>query len=201
MPNGHSRIAGCAPGRCGRIASDIASGPDDLRPGCLPPISPQHNHHRRQGNEEENVDTTRGPAAVFPGAKVVLHLSNGYDNSLFRWFFDGMKANGAKYDVIGMSHYPTSSNWSSLNAQLSTNMADMVSRYKKPVIIAETGMDWQQAAASKAMLADLLNRVAGLGSNGLGVLYWEPQAYPGWQGYTWGAMDGSGRFTSALDPF
>ncbi|MBB3193284.1 glycosyl hydrolase 53 family protein [Roseateles terrae] len=147
------------------------------------------------------MDTTRGPAAVFPGAKVVLHLSNGYDNSLFRWFFDGMKANGAKYDVIGMSHYPTSSNWSSLNAQLSTNMADMVSRYKKPVIIAETGMDWQQAAASKAMLADLLNRVAGLGSNGLGVLYWEPQAYPGWQGYTWGAMDGSGRFTSALDPF
>lgn len=139
--------------------------------------------------------------AVFPSAKVVLHLSNGYDNALFRWFFDGMKTNGAKYDVIGMSHYPTASNWNTLNAQLSTNMADMVSRYKKPVIVAETGMDWQQAAASKAMLADVLTRVSALGSNGLGVLYWEPQAYPGWQGYTWGALDGSGRFTSALDPF
>lgn len=139
--------------------------------------------------------------AVFPSAKVVLHLANGYDNTVFRWFFDGMKSNGAKYDVIGMSHYPTASNWSSLNAQLSTNMADMVSRYGKPVIVAETGMDWQQASAAKAMLADVLTRLSALGANGLGVLYWEPEAYPGWQGYTWGALDGSGFFTSALDPF
>jgi len=139
--------------------------------------------------------------AVFPSAKVVLHLANGYNNTVFRWFFDGMKANGAKYDVIGLSHYPTSSNWSSLNAQLSTNMADMVSRYGRPVIVAETGMDWQQASAAKAMLADVMTRLGALGSNGLGVLYWEPQAYPGWQGYTWGALNGSGYFTSALDPF
>ncbi|MFG6488623.1 arabinogalactan endo-beta-1,4-galactanase [Roseateles sp. BYS78W] len=139
--------------------------------------------------------------AVFPSAKVVLHLANGYDNTVFRWFFDGMKANGAKYDVIGMSHYPTASNWSTLNAQLSTNMADMVSRYGKPVIVAETGMDWQQASAAKSMLADVMTRLSALGSNGLGVLYWEPQAYPGWQGYTWGALNGSGYFTSALDPF
>ena len=139
--------------------------------------------------------------SVFPSAKVILHLANGHDNAVFRWFFDGMKANGARYDVIGLSHYPTASNWSSRNAALSTNMADMVSRYGKPVIVAETGMDWQQAAASKAMIADLLTRVSALGANGLGVLYWEPQAYPGWQGYTWGALDGSGRFTSAMDPF
>ena len=139
--------------------------------------------------------------AVFPNAKVVLHLANGYNNTVFRWFFDGMKANGAKYDVIGLSHYPTSSNWSTLNAQLSTNMADMVSRYGKPVIVAETGMDWQQASAAKSMLADVMTRLTALGSNGLGVLYWEPQAYPGWQGYTWGALNGSGYFTSALDPF
>jgi arabinogalactan endo-1,4-beta-galactosidase len=139
--------------------------------------------------------------AVFPSAKVVLHLANGYNNTVFRWFFDGMKANGAKYDVIGLSHYPTASNWSSLNAQLSTNMADMVSRYGKPVIVAETGMDWQQASAAKSMLADVMTRLTALGSNGLGVLYWEPQAYPGWQGYTWGALNGSGYFTSALDPF
>ena len=138
--------------------------------------------------------------SVFPSAQVVLHLANGYDNSTFRWFFDGMRVNGAQYDVIGMSHYPTSSNWSTLNAQLSTNMADMVSRYGKPVIVAETGMDWQQASAAKSMLSDVLTRVQALGSYGLGVLYWEPEAYPGWQGYTWGALDGSGRFTSALDP-
>lgn len=140
--------------------------------------------------------------AVFPNAKVVLHLSNGHDNALFRWFFDGMKAGGARYDVIGMSHYTTSTNWVNRNRSLSTNMADMVVRYGKPILVAEVGMDWQQAASSKASLADVMTRLSALSDNkGIGVLYWEPQAYPGWQRYTWGALDGSGRFTSALDPF
>lgn len=139
--------------------------------------------------------------AVYPNAQVVLHLANGYDNTVSRWFFDGMKAGGAKYDVIGLSHYPTASNWSSLNSQLNTNMKDMISRYGKPVVVAETGMDWQQATASKAMMTDLLKKVQALGTNGVGVFYWEPQASPGWKGYTWGALDGSGRFTAALDPY
>lgn len=139
--------------------------------------------------------------AVFSNALVVLHLANAYDNTGFRWFFDGMKNNGAKYDVIGMSHYPTASNWSSLNAQANTNMKDMVSRYGKPVVISEMGMDWQQASASKSMVADLMAKVSALGGYGLGVFYWEPTAYPGWQGYTWGAVDGNGRFTAALDPY
>lgn len=140
--------------------------------------------------------------AVYPGAKVVLHLANGHDNALFRWFFDGMKANGAKYDVIGLSHYPTSTNWSTLNGQINTTMKDMVARYGRPVIVAEMGMDWQQAAAAKSMVADLMTKVQALGTGkGLGVFYWEPQAYPGWKGYTWGALNGSGRFTAALDPY
>jgi arabinogalactan endo-1,4-beta-galactosidase len=140
--------------------------------------------------------------SVYPNAKVVLHLANGHDNALFRWFFDGMRSNGAKYDVIGLSHYPNSTNWTTRNSQLNTNMKDMVARYNKPVLVAETGMDWQQAAASKASLADVLSKVQALGSSrGLGVFYWEPQAHPGWKGYTWGALDGSGRFTVALDPY
>jgi arabinogalactan endo-1,4-beta-galactosidase len=48
-----------------------------------------------------------GVKSVFPNAKVIVHISNGYDNGLFRWMFDGLKANGAKYDVIGMSLYPS----------------------------------------------------------------------------------------------
>lgn len=139
--------------------------------------------------------------AVYPGAKVVLHLANGHDNTVCRWFFDGMRSNGAKYDVIGVSHYPNASNWSSRNSALSTNLQDMVARYGKQVVVAETGMDWQQAAASKAMLADVVSRLGALGSRAEGVFYWEPQAYPGWRQYTWSALDGSGRFTAALDPF
>lgn len=139
--------------------------------------------------------------AVNSNTKVIIHLANGFDNSVFRWFFDGLKKNGAKYDVIGLSLYPTSSNWTTLTAQCKTNMDDMVSRYGKDVMICETGMDWQQAAATKSMLLDLISKVKSLGSRGLGVFYWEPLAYPGWQGYTMGAVDAHGKPTAALDAF
>jgi arabinogalactan endo-1,4-beta-galactosidase len=55
--------------------------------------------------------------------------------------FDGLKANGAKYDVIGMSLYPSTSNWSALGSQCLANMEDMVTRYGKEVMISEVGMD------------------------------------------------------------
>lgn len=29
--------------------------------------------------------------AIFPTAKVIVHIQNGNDNSLFRWIFDGLK--------------------------------------------------------------------------------------------------------------
>ena len=32
--------------------------------------------------------------AVSPSRKVIVHISNGYDNALFRWNFDGLRSNG-----------------------------------------------------------------------------------------------------------
>jgi len=139
--------------------------------------------------------------AAYPSAQVVIHLANGYDDADFRWFFDGIKGAGAKWDVIGMSHYPPVASWSTYNSEISTTMYDMVSRYGKPVIISEVGMDWQQAATAKSMLSNLITKVKALGSNGLGVFYWEPEAYPGWQGYTFGAVNASGQFTAAMSAF
>lgn len=140
--------------------------------------------------------------AVFPTTKVIVHLSNGYDNSLYRWMFDGLTANGARYDVIGMSLYPTAANWSTYDAQCLTNMNDMVSRYHKEVMMVEVGMSWTNAAECKAFLSDLIAKVKSVpDSKGLGVLYWEPEAYNGWKGYTLGAFDNSGRPTVALDAF
>ena len=140
--------------------------------------------------------------AVFPSAKVIVHVSNGYDNSLFRWMFDGLQLNGAKYDVIGMSLYPTAANWSSINTQCLINMNDMASRYGKEVMVVEVGMPWDNAADCKSFLADIISKTVSVsGNRGLGVLYWEPQAYNNWQGYTLGAFDNSGKPTAALFAF
>ena len=44
--------------------------------------------------------------SVFDDAIVIVHLDNGYDNELYTWFFNELKANGGKWDMIGMSLYP-----------------------------------------------------------------------------------------------
>ena len=135
-------------------------------------------------------------------AKVIVHISNGYDNALFRWIFDGLKSNGAKWDVIGMSLYPTPANWSTLTSQCITNMNDMVTRFNTEVMICEVGMSWDQPVASKAFLTGIISKVKSVpNEKGLGVLYWEPQSYNNWQGYTLGAFDNSGKPTAALDAF
>ncbi len=142
--------------------------------------------------------------AVFPSAKVIVHVSNGYDNGLFRWMFDGLKNNGARYDVIGMSLYPSyaSTPWQTTNRQCFDNMMDMVARYNKEVMVVEIGMPWDRADECKQIIADLIVKLKTVtGGKGLGLLYWEPQCYGGWKGYTLGAFDNSGKPTVALDPF
>jgi arabinogalactan endo-1,4-beta-galactosidase len=136
--------------------------------------------------------------AVSPNSKVIVHLSNGYDNALFRWNFDGLRTNGARWDIIGMSLYPEPGNWQTLVGQTITNINDMRSRYGKGVMIVEVGMSFDQATASKAFLTDIITRSRNAGA--LGVIYWEPQAY-NWQGYTKGAWNTNGRPTIALDAF
>ncbi len=140
--------------------------------------------------------------SVFPGALVIVHVSNGYDDSLFRFVFDGLRQYGAKYDVIGMSLYPTPGNWASLDSQCLGTMGDMVATYGKPVMVVEVGMDVNAASACESFLADLISKVKSVpGGNGLGVFYWEPECYNNWQGYTMGAFGSNGAPTAAMSAF
>ena len=144
--------------------------------------------------------------AVFPTTKVVVHLQNGYSSSLFRWIFDGLKANGGKYDVIGMSVYPawyaTANDWQNCNKDCLANMNDMMSRYGKEVMVVECGMSWDSPTACYSFLTDLIAKTKSVtAGKGLGVLYWEPECYGGWGSYTLGAFDNSGKPTLALNAF
>ncbi|TDW97215.1 glycoside hydrolase family 53 protein [Dinghuibacter silviterrae] len=138
--------------------------------------------------------------AVFPNCKVIVHLANGYDNTTFRWLFDGLKSNGASWDVIGMSLYPTTSNYTTLDAECLSNMQDMVSRYGKQVMICEVGMEEDQPTITEAFLKDIIAKTKSV-SGGLGVFYWEPECYNNWQGYGLGAFGSNGEPTAALSAF
>jgi len=139
--------------------------------------------------------------AVSPKTKVVVHLSNGFDNALFRWMFDGLKYNGAQWDVIGMSFYPTTTDWQTLITQCLSNMNDMVTRYSKEVLISEVGLDQNAPQTTYDLLTDLMTKVRSIPNNkGLGVFYWEPECY-NWNGYGKGAWGANGRPTLAIDAF
>ncbi|MBE2231216.1 MAG: glycosyl hydrolase 53 family protein [Chitinophagaceae bacterium] len=140
--------------------------------------------------------------AVSSQIKVIVHLSNGFDNNLYRWIFDGLVANGANWDVIGMSLYPEPTDWSTRNTQMLYNINDLISRYAREIMITEVGMSWDQPAACQSFLTDLISKMKAVpGNKVLGVFYWEPQSWGNWQGYTKGAFDNTGKPTAALNAF
>lgn len=143
--------------------------------------------------------------AVNTSTKVIVHLANCENNALYRWMFDGLKTNGAKWDVIGASIYPTQTgngDWFTMNNRCYDNLADMVSRHGKEVMIVEVGMPWDDPKNSYDTLVDLLNKMKWIPDNkGLGLFYWEPQSHNGWQNYSLGLMDQGGKPTHAMDAF
>ena len=139
--------------------------------------------------------------AISNSSKVMVHISNGYDNALFRWIFDGLTSNGANWDMIGLSLYPESTNWQSLNTQCLATMNDLVNRYGKEVMVCEVGMNVNDPAGCKAFLTDIIAKTKSVvGGKGMGVFYWEPQCY-NWANYQKGAFDSNNKPTIALDAF
>ncbi len=143
--------------------------------------------------------------AVDSTIQVIVHLSNGHDDGLYRWMFDGLKNNGAKWDVIGMSVYPYWANWPNglpwaVDDSLALiTMKDMIARYNTKVMVCETGYLYNQPVEANHFLLDLIEKTKSVG--GLGVFYWEPECY-NWQNYQLGAWDPVTKEpTAALDAF
>lgn len=78
----------------------------------------------------------RAVREVLPGAEIMLHLDNGGNNALYRWWFDSWyAAGGADFDVIGLSYYPF---WHGTMDALEENLHDLAGRYHKPMLVTET---------------------------------------------------------------
>jgi arabinogalactan endo-1,4-beta-galactosidase len=132
--------------------------------------------------------------------QVIVHLSNGHDISMYRWMFDGLKNNGAKWDIIGMSVYPYWAHlpWATDNERALETMKDMIARYQTQVMVCETGHLYNEPTTAYNFLVDLIRKTKSVG--GLGVFYWEPECY-NW-GYNMGAWDPvTKKPTIALDAF
>lgn len=162
---------------------------------------------------------------VFPNAYVIVHLG-GADKP--RWFFPDFKAAGGKFDMIGMSHYPTEAEWNSTasdanfsNINAAQWVEDAGKQFGVPVMICETGFDVSKPALASQVLRDLFTRLKDL-PQCAGIFYWEPEVdgkwkpdyydhvkwtdsagntHTGWGPYGMGAFTTSGKPTVALDAF
>ena len=65
----------------------------------------------------------------------MLHLANGGDNGLYRWWFDNITSRGVPFDVIGASYYGY---WHGSLGDLQRNLNDVSARYGKDVVVVET---------------------------------------------------------------
>lgn len=134
---------------------------------------------------------------------VMLHIAEGGDNDLARWWFDNITRRDVPFDVIGISYYPY---WHGSLPQLQYNLNDISARYDKDVIVVETSYAFtardddnfpnivDRALAvenypltpegQRAMLRDVMAVVRAVnGGRGLGVFYWDA---------TWTAVPGNG---------
>jgi arabinogalactan endo-1,4-beta-galactosidase len=142
--------------------------------------------------------------ACSPGTKVMLHLANGGDNGLYRWWFDSITARSVPFDVIGASYYGY---WHGSLGDLQANLNDVSARYGKDVVVVETaypftladddgfaniiGLPGQLVSGYPATpegqarnFRDVMSIVRAVpNGRGLGVFYWDA---------TWTAVPGNG---------
>ena len=151
-------------------------------------------------------------ASVGHNTKVILHLDNGGNNSLYRWWFDSIMSCGYNidFDIIGLTYYPM---WHGTLDQLQYNLDDISKKYNKDVAIVETAYAFTTAdgdglgssfspsdakiggypatvAGQKAFMKDLESVLLNVPDNhGLGFFYWEPEWTPV-KGANWGTEAG-----------
>jgi arabinogalactan endo-1,4-beta-galactosidase len=142
--------------------------------------------------------------AVSNSTQVVIHIAGISNLSDFEWFFDGLTAASAKFDVIGASYYDGPANITTVAANLQT----LTSRYGKPILICEIGYLYSDPTDSYADVQGAITAMDALPNGmGLGVIYWEPEAPDdaATDNYSMGAVtEGSGKvlqFTTAINAF
>lgn len=141
---------------------------------------------------------------VDPKIKVMIHLAEGGNSSLFKWFFDSIVERKVDFDIIGASYYPY---WHGTLQDLSSNLTYVSLRYGKDVVVAETAYAWtlededgypnifgpDQISGYKptvkgqtSFLRDLIKVIRSVPEDkGLGFFYWEGAWIPvkgvGWK--------------------
>jgi len=166
---------------------------NETRTGMMYPLGHIDNHFTELVNT--GYDAVK---AIFPESKVIVHVDCGDQPALYDRVFGLLREQGGKYDMIGMSLYPDTSNWQTVVNDCVENARRVADEYKTRVMICEIGIDYREEAVADAMMRLLMR---GCVESGVvdGIFWWEPEA-PADRGYTKGCFN-EGMPTHALDVF
>lgn len=145
--------------------------------------------------------------SIYPKASVILHIDNAWNMDTLKWFYSLMANTGVKYDMIGLSLYPSYWNdetnafepWEKKVNQAIANIPQLIKTYNRDVMLVEFGMPAAEPQKGKEALETLWNGLKDV-RRFVGIFYWEPESEPARNGYALGAFN-DGKPTIALSPF
>lgn len=145
--------------------------------------------------------------SIYPKASVILHIDNAWNMDTLQWFYSLMANTGVKYDMIGLSLYPSYWNdetnafepWEEKVNQAIANIPQLIKTYNRDVMLVEFGMPAAEPQKGKEALETLWNGLKDV-KRFKGIFYWEPESEPARNGYALGAFN-EGKPTIALSPF
>lgn len=145
--------------------------------------------------------------SIYPKASVILHIDNAWNMDTLQWFYSLMANTGVKYDMIGLSLYPSYWNdetnafepWEEKVNQAIANIPQLIKTYNRDVMLVEFGMPAAEPQKGKEALETLWNGLMDV-KRFKGIFYWEPESEPARNGYALGAFN-DGKPTIALSPF
>ena len=120
---------------------------------------------------------------VFPKAAVIVHLDGACDPKRYDMIFDGLRKYKARYDMIGLSVYPywdikggLTQSWQETVDRATANMNRLWIKYRKPLMVVETGVEAKKPVEGKQILAAIIDAARNQ-TNGhcQGVFYWAPE--------------------------
>lgn len=120
---------------------------------------------------------------VFSKANVIVHLDGAYDPKRYDFIFDGLKKYGARYDMIGLSVYPYwdirgkhTNSWQETVDKATTNINRLWTKYRKPMLVVETGVEASKPVEGKEILSAIIDMARNHCSGHCqGVFYWAPE--------------------------
>ncbi len=144
---------------------------------------------------------------IYPEAKVIIHLDNGFDKHLYDSVFDFLKSEGVEWDVIGMSVYPF---WAIEGGREKSEVMTLVDsidniihlnkKFGSEIMIVETGVDARKPEEGKEFISALIKAARNFTDGACtGVFYWAPEIDSD-EDYHLGAFSG-GKPTKIMEAF